>query len=277
MTSGPRIFCIPATRAPVLAVIRRGPSNWSHVGVWDIDRPAYEPGSWLRGHIYPQRCDLSPDGRWFSYFAIAGHADWALGTTYIAISRLPWLQALAAWGTAGTWTRGAQFENDRELWDVGDPMHGDVSALRRRYGLALSTPAAYAVERRRGWTETDDSPARGPNDMWDERRADSLYLRKPRPNDAATSLVVTGSYAAFRSGPANLDDALYSIEGKGGDVLESVQWADWSADGRLLIATADGRLQIRQYAATGTTVTWETDLAGLEPDPTPPPAEASQW
>jgi hypothetical protein len=93
---GPRIVGIPASRAPVVAVIRRGPS------AWDASRPlgrrnaAYEPGEWLRGTTYPQRCDVSPDGRWFAYFAMKQAGEWELGATYVAISRLPWLTALAA-------------------------------------------------------------------------------------------------------------------------------------------------------------------------------------
>src|SRR5262245_48312523 len=38
--SAPRIFCIPATRAPIVAVLRRGPSAWSHLGKWDLARNA---------------------------------------------------------------------------------------------------------------------------------------------------------------------------------------------------------------------------------------------
>jgi hypothetical protein len=90
-------------------VLGRGPSAWAHVGKWDVTRGRYTPGSWLRGTVYPQRCDLSPDGRWLCYFALKASARWKAGATYVAISRLPWLTALAAWGSCGTWTRGAHF------------------------------------------------------------------------------------------------------------------------------------------------------------------------
>ena len=58
--------------------------------------------------------------------------------------------------------------------------------------------------------------------------------------------------------------------------LDDVQWADWDARGRLLIATVDGRLQIRDIEAGGA-VPWEADEAAHTPDPTPPPAEARLW
>lgn len=48
-----------------MAVFRRGPSNWIHVGRWDLAGRRYEPGAWMGGRIFPRRSDLSPDGpRW---------------------------------------------------------------------------------------------------------------------------------------------------------------------------------------------------------------------
>jgi hypothetical protein len=89
-----------------------------HVSRWDLETPAYEPGAWLRGTIYPQRCDLSPDGRWFAYFALKASAEWELGPTYIVISRLPWLTALAAWG-------------DRQHVDARDAVRRGSRRVRR--------------------------------------------------------------------------------------------------------------------------------------------------
>jgi hypothetical protein len=57
--------------------------------------------------------------------------------------------------------------------------------------------------------------------------------------------------------------------------LGEAQWADWSLDGRLLVATHDGRLQIRDGSAL--TVRWETDLHTLTPAPTAPSPDASRW
>jgi hypothetical protein len=119
-----RVFGIGATAADVVAVLRRGPSGWSHVGRWDIAARRYEPGSWLHGTLYPQRCDLSADGRYLCYFALKSNSTWELGATYVAISRLPWLTALAAWRTPGTWTRGAHFVADAGRCDLGPPDAG---------------------------------------------------------------------------------------------------------------------------------------------------------
>jgi hypothetical protein len=276
----PRLFGISATAADVVAVLRRGPSNWTHVGLWDVASPAFHGGTWLSGTVYPQRCDVSPDGRFLCYFALRGGSRWKAGDTYIAVSRLPWLTALAAWRTDGTWTRGAHFVDDPDCWELGEPDEGGVGPLRRKYGLVYpDAPVTFAVERRRGWTETPDSVSRA--DPWDERRAETVRIGRPRPGRRGnTWLVVGGGYAAFRAmhGKHYQPPAYELRDGSGGPVLrdlDGVQWADWARDGRLLVATTDGQLQIRDGSSGA--VHWEHDLAGLRPTPEPPPPEARHW
>jgi hypothetical protein len=277
VTTPPRLFGIPALRAPVVAVVRRGPSDWSHLGRWDVAAGAYEPGAWIHANLYPQRCDVSPDGRWFAYFTLRPSARWEVGPTYLAVSRLPWLTALAAWPTCGTWSQGAHFVEDPGVWQVGEPAHGDAAPLRRRLGLALNAPALFAVERRRGWGEAPGSPPKRADDMWDLRRADTLTLEKPRPGSAGrTRLTVQGLYAAFRSGAPG--EVLYGVASDAGErPLEDAQWADWDARGRLLVATTSGRLQIRSGPEPGDAVESEIDLAALAPAPAAPPSRAAEW
>jgi hypothetical protein len=274
--TAPRIFGIPATRAPVVAVLARGPSSWMRLGRWDLDRDEYRHGSWLAGTVYPQRCDLSPDGRWLAYFALKPSSWWKAGWTYVAISRLPWFTALAAWGTDGTWTRGVRFTEDRDRWTVGEADEGDPGPLRARYGLEVRRAETFSVERDRGWTETADTPERAPEDMWDEHRAPRVTMRKPNPVAQTPVLLAGGRFAAFRDSRNHDPEVWYAFE-DGGDLrlLEDVQWADWDPRGRLLVATRDGRLQVRDR--DGAEVAWELDLSAEAPDPQPPPAEARDW
>ena len=266
----PRLFGIPARDAPVVAVLRRGPTDWCQVGRWDVGAaPSYRPGSWLHGTLYPQRCDVSPDGRYLSYFALVPYADWAPGPTYLAVSRLPWLTALAAWGTGGTWTSGLRFVEPEAGIELDEPGAGTRGPLGTTYGLAYSRPASFAVERRGGWTETADTPPQGEHDPWDERRAERIVMARPSPRDGSL-LTVRGGQAAFRGLPGWFEPPLYAI---GDRVLVDAQWADWTVDGRLLVATTAGELQVRD----GAEVVWREGLAGLEPDPQPPAAEASRW
>ena len=278
----PRLFGIPTTRSPVVAVLRRGPSDWSQVLRWDPEAGTLERGSWIHANLYPQRCDLSPDGRWLSYFTLRQKSTWGAGPTYIAISRLPWLTALAAWGTCGTWTCGLHFVDRRRTWEVGPAAEGDSEPLRKRYGfgLELTRPPAFAVERRRGWTESAVSPPYDPEqDPWDIRRVPRLTMEKPRPHSAGSvRLTVSGRYAAYRSGKPAWSEATYTIQdGDGPRGLQHVQWADWDGMGRLLVATTTGRLQVREEPWDETSTTWSADLSDDRPAPAEPPSIARRW
>ena len=274
---GPRLFGIRARSAGTVAILRRGPRRWSRVYRWDPAARVVEPGSWLHGTLYPQRCDLSPDGRWLAYFALKGNSRWEIGATYLAISRLPWLTALAAWSTCGTWTRGLHFSEDRGRLDAGPPDTGDIGPMLVRYGLAGTAPATFAVERRSGWIETPDTPLRTADDAWDERRAAEVTMARVSPTRPDARLFVSGRYAAFRDNAPAWGRPRYVLATDAdARELDGVQWADWGADGSLLVATTGGTLEIRDPERPDTAV-WHEGLAAHEPDPEPPPPEAGRW
>jgi hypothetical protein len=272
----PRLFGISATRAPVVAVLRRGPSAWSALGRWDTASMTYEAGTWVRATVYPQRCDLSPDGRWFAAFVLNQHADWPAGSAYVSVSRLPWLTALTAWGIGSTWTNGVHFLDDRTAWSLPEPDVGDAEPCRNRYGLAWTHAASFAVERRRGWVETEDTPPRAEHDVWDQSR--EVTMRRSCPGATDHELRVTGWHAAFRAfEPDRFGPTAYWLLSNGRRTdLSDVQWADWSSAGEhLLVATLEGRLQAR--SRDGRDVSWEHDLATDAPHRTPPPPAARDW
>lgn len=274
MTTRPRIFCIPATRAPIVAVLRRGPSDWCLVGRWHLEPPRFEAGAWFRGTLYPQKCDLSPDGRWLAYSAMKHPADWEAGNIYEAISRLPWLHALAAWGAGTTYTRGIHFTDEAGTSSLGAPDVGDAAPCLARFGLAPNRAWQFAVERRRGWREAPDSEPRRPNDMWDEQR--SARMLKAQPQGDA-ELRVEGSWGAFRDSPQMREGVRYTLVLDGHNRALDAQWADWDANGRLLVATFAGRLQIRVPEGDDVVPAFDADLAALTPDPQTPPAWAREW
>jgi hypothetical protein len=133
-----RLFVIMAGRSPRAVILRRGPSPWSHVIRWNTSKDEFEHGAWFKGRIYEQRCDLSPDGELLLYFALKGsrwrtnyHGAWT------AVSRAPWLHALALWPEGSTWGGGRRFVAEREivLRSGGLTVHPDHPAR----GLKLST------------------------------------------------------------------------------------------------------------------------------------------
>jgi hypothetical protein len=257
----------------VVAVFRRGPSEWSHVGRWDLAAGRYEPGAWLRGRIFPRRSDVSPDGLLLCYFAHKPTATWEYGDAYVAVSKLPWLAALHAFATCGTWTRGYHFTED------GGSDAGAAPALPIAWGLRSSPAVQFAAERRRGWEEAPDCPPRDPADAWDERR--NARLRKRQPGGERVLCVESLGWAGGEFGVDQAVDGLrvhYWLEAAGElEPLEGLQWADWDAEGRLLVATRAGRLEVRRLADPRPALEFEADLAALAPSPAPAPEWAQHW
>jgi hypothetical protein len=85
---------------------------------WDTAEDSFEHGQWFHGRIYAERCGLSPNGRLFVYFARRyGRVDEDQGyeQTFTAVSRPPFLTALAMWPQGDTWGGGGRFIDDRTL------------------------------------------------------------------------------------------------------------------------------------------------------------------
>jgi len=269
----PRIYCIQATDAPVVAVFRRGPTNWSHIGRWDLAAGRYESGAWLGGRIFPRRSDLSPDGQYLCYFAHKPSATWELGEAYVAISKLPWLTALHAFATCGTWTRGFCFTED------GACENSEDKALPIPYGLRSIPVVQFANERRHGWIEAPDSPARDAKDAWDQHR--NARMRKPQPNGIRVLCVESLGWAGGEFGVEQAVDGVrvrYSMEAEGDiEILDDLQWADWDREGRLLVATRSGELQVRLLTGSGSHIIFKEDLSCLAPSPMSAPSWAQCW
>ena len=111
-----RVHPILARKANTAVIIRRGPSKSVCTMLWDRTRDTFMPGQWLRGRIYERRCDLSPDGRHFIYFAMNGKWGGPLKGSWTAISRAPYLKALALWPWGDCWNGGGLFLTDSRFW-----------------------------------------------------------------------------------------------------------------------------------------------------------------
>jgi hypothetical protein len=111
-----RLFVIMASKAQEAVIFRRGPSAWFHVIRWDTKADTFHPGAWLRGRIYPQYSDISPDGELLLCLI---HQGRSLRTSYTdswtAVSRTPWLHALALWPQGTTYDGGGRFLGDRQV------------------------------------------------------------------------------------------------------------------------------------------------------------------
>jgi hypothetical protein len=121
MTERPpcRLFAILAREGPVAVILRRGPSKWVRLIKWNTDTDTLERGHWFHGRIYEWGCDLSPDGSLFVYNATKFNSRTLSDTEYTyawtAISRPPWLTALALWPEGDCWGGGGSFIDDRTV------------------------------------------------------------------------------------------------------------------------------------------------------------------
>jgi hypothetical protein len=118
MSTSCRLSLVFASEAPVAVVLRRGPTEWVELIRWDTSTDFFEHGQWLHGKIYGERCGLSPNGRLFVYFAMKYgrvREDEGYKYTFTAVSKPPYLTALAMWPEGSTWGGGGRFIDDSTL------------------------------------------------------------------------------------------------------------------------------------------------------------------
>ena len=264
-----RLFVFLARDAPLAAVLRRGPSAWARLSLWHTDSDTFEHGQWFRGRIYERRCDISPDGRLFAYFArksVTGRPD-----SWIAVSRTPWFTALALWFIGGTYCAGALFPDRRRLFLGGLDIPPDEGALPR--WLTVTKDAPY-IDRTNNWTERTVYFNRLLRDGWRPLPdvAAPVSWERPSLHGRGTLIMLPRSDRDFRAygGPHVID---YALRIRRDEIpLGRGTWADWDHRGRLILAR-DGRL-----------LHWrggdEHEIADFNPqtpEPAPSPAEARAW
>lgn len=151
-----RLHVITARDAPAAVILRRGPSKVVAAIGWDRAGHEFRIGQWLKGRIYEHRSDLSPDGRHLVCFAGKGASHW-----WTAVSRAPFLRAIAFMPQSSTWFGGGAFTPAGEIWLNGGGAWPDDAqdALRPADGRAFphSTDGFHmgglypAMMQARGW------------------------------------------------------------------------------------------------------------------------------
>jgi len=233
------MFVYLARQAHVGVILRRGPTEWWRVTLWDTRSDSFESGQWFRGRLYPEKCDLSPDGKLFVYFGgkfnrrseAGGYKD-----TWTAVSRPPYLTALALWPIGGTWGGSGIFlDNNAVLLGSSDPdwpkhhpnhppgplqvlTHGDLSKDDARHN---AVPGWLS-----GWNKAEKYQDSMGRDLVGKRSGDLVLAR----------------YAPLHLSPSRQPTlySIYTADGRAAALFEA-HWADWDQQGRL-VATAGGRV-----------------------------------
>ena len=137
MNTLPRIHIEFASGCAKAAILRRGPSNWVRLLLWDTADDIIHEGAWFHGRIYENACSISPDGKLFAYVAAkqTGHSKNCGAWT--AVSKPPWLTAIAFWPRSGTQGCSTSFVSNDTLI-VSHPHWDDMPSLE-------SIPESFAV------------------------------------------------------------------------------------------------------------------------------------
>jgi hypothetical protein len=254
-----RLWALLARDAPRAVVIRRGPSKQVALVAWDTGTDRFETGQWFRGRIYERRCDLSPSGERLVYFAANWKAPWQ---SWTAVSRPPWLTALALWPNGTAWGGGGLFETESRL----ALNHGGTPPLAEGFAL----PAGVSIVPFGPWPGVgEDAPllgARRARDGW--RVVQRGKNRRPEFGAAITFELdppeILGR-AQSRGGGLELREITYGMNERGGPWyvvdyqvvgptggvrwLRRADWADWDRNGDLLYAVGGKIFRLRLSAA----------------------------
>lgn len=177
---------------------------------WQTDNDTFEPGQWLRGRVYERRCDISPDGTQFVYFAHKMHRGFA----FTALCAPPNFTAMEFWEKDNTWGGGGTFDAHGEL--TLNANRGEDEPIQSKRVALHGWTRVQASGLRSGWTFD-------PPEIW-ERQIDRHVLRR----------IVLGWDAQVSSGWIEL----FEIDGRD---LPRVTWADFDQRGRLVYAR-DGKI-----------------------------------
>ena len=229
-----RLHLLRAPDAPVIVVIRRGPSKLFHVIKWNTEKDKLEHGSWFSGKLYPMRCDVSFDGKWMVYLAMGAN-----GETWNGCCALPFLKTYLEGDNYGAWNGGSFWRDAKTLmlnnW-LDERGHVPFATEPMNAAHGEDEGVLYAKMERDGWKRNGDN--------WgthEEIKGNKKYMVRTTDDDG-------WSWRIGRKGPTL--QCFYrgylefgrSFEFRVLEQLDlldqNVQWATFDARGHLIVARA---------------------------------------
>jgi hypothetical protein len=306
-----RIHVVFARKAPMGVIFRRGSSKWTHIVKWNTENDTFEHGQWFHGQMYPRRSDLSPNGELLVYFCakwgrhrveeaeeMLGKRNAGLSTyelrlllkrkpkaraeytyAWTAVSRPPYLTALALWPKGDCWHGGGLFKSNRLLWLNHKPLVAIPHQDHLPVGLRVeANPKAcgeddpiYSMRlEREGWKKLQDwkYTYAGHGFRTDQPEIREIASRKK----SNFKLTMSRSIAGFKYREA------YSVVTPTQMVeIRGAEWAAWDQRARLVFVRG-GR--IFACDLTGFPQMIETELVNLnslKPEAIASPDWAKRW
>jgi hypothetical protein len=253
MTTNPQchLFVIFAREAHQAVLFRRGPRLWTQLILWNTDVDTFIEGQWFKGTIYVRRCDVSPDASKLIYFAAKHYKRFnpeaAIRNNWTAISRPPYLTALAMWDTSDTWGGGGYFKDNKTVYVTWTeqslqahhqhlPEGFEAKSLFPKYDVGVEDGIYYhLLLEKRGWTRIEGDFSW--NKVLHQYESPRVVWRKDN-SDQSHSLLWTMPLG----GPDRPHEfKLRRHRDNQEAVVDSGEWADWDHRGRLIYCNS-GRL-----------------------------------
>ncbi len=290
------LFCILARNAPTAVIFRRGPSKRVLLIKWNLKNDMFEIGQWLKGRIYERRCDLSPKGEKLIYFA----ANWKYHKgpgSWTAISKPPYLSAVAMWPKGDGWGGGGLL--DSELTILLNHREGEmkladdfflgknvkVRPFGEHAGWGEDDPIYHTRLIRDGWYVVQEGRVKKPD--WYAKIV--WVYQEPRVYEKKSPKSKTGLALHMRIKGINerekswylIDHEIVSNDGNSVLSLPRTSWADWDSNGDLLYADA-GKLLRLPYSNKPENFNTDNvkeiaDFNDLKFEEKAPPKEVLKW
>ena len=261
MARDARIYVLMARSAPTAVVFRRGPSKQVLLLRWNLATDTFEAGQWLKGRIYERRCDLSADGQFLLYFAASYRQPYF---SWSAISRPPYLTALALWPKGDGWGGGGHFKAGNEIalnhrlreMALADgfrvPKWLNVHPFGPGSGWGEDEPIWSIRLERDGWILASGGRAGHSlqSETWLEFEPPIIW-EKPHPvvrERYTLRMMIRG--IKQRNGPWYLTEHDVHSSEDGRYAIGRSDWADWSPNGDLLLAKRGSLFRVRFSSGT---------------------------
>jgi hypothetical protein len=275
--STPTLSCLVSAKAPIVAVVARLPGRprWTCILKWDLNRRTLEQGAWTKMRIKTRSCRISADGEFWMY-AAEGPIGGPFSAYYgggLAIARLPWLAALTdiepfAVAGGGPSRDALPKEQQVKLWDrfKGVPRWASEDTWPGQIGPA--------------WKKVH-SREYGPERLSGGARRTRLAAVTPIPRSRLRLVLIADRYSRISYKNELQRFFLESIDDPAAPLalLPGVCWAHLLRDGRIIVATDDGRLRRLRpkhpdNPSTRFRIEEEHDLRKLLPRPAAAPRHA---
>jgi hypothetical protein len=255
-----RAFAILACDAPLAVILRRGPSDWVQLIRWETTSDNIEYGQWFKGRIYERRCDLSPNGKLFLYFARKTNKkmldEQSYTDVWTAVSKPPYFTALALWPKGNSWNGGGVFDDDRTIRLNHNPERMAAHPDHEPSGLSIIMDFDNKGEDasiypqlllRHGWEFVQDGHGEYKEPKWRWKLNQPNIWRKTIKRYGLSLLMkLIGSKQYYYGDKLVLEYLVVDEQTNKTYPIENATWADWDQQGRL-VYIAKGLLIGQQF------------------------------